>query len=953
MSDKRGKRGDHPKHLKGRDIGEYYKNKRRKDDGERPHRRSEDGHKKRPKDLKGKALGMYYRDKKHMSREERKEITRKNIMGTILLSERRKEEIQRILESNIFENKSKEKATDYSHVEDSVFKRDFLRIIRGNINDILDEASSELIPDHRLDEMLYSFNQNKADDFQYKLLLKKRKKLPSFEKRVELLELIEKNQVVVISGETGCGKTTQVAQFILDDYIDKRKGSTCKIICTQPRRISAISVAERVAEERSETLGGSVGYQIRLEKKLPRERGSICFCTTGVVLKQMESDPCLTGVSHLILDEIHERDVLSDFLMTIIKKVITKRKDLKLILMSATLNSEAFSKYYDNCPHINIPGFTYPVEEYYLEDVIEKTRFDFGNEYRRYSDRQNRDFSDFIEPHVRLLEKEKKYSRNTCIQLRKAESEKVNLDLIFELLLYICHKESRKGAILVFVTGFAEISNLNTLLEKSGKFPSYKYHIYPLHSQMPTAEQKQIFMPASDGTRKIIISTNIAETSITIDDVVFVIDCGKIKMTNYIPETNSQTLLPEWVSLANANQRRGRAGRVQAGVCYHLFSRARKMLLDQYQKPEILRKRLEDVILVAKMLQLGKIKDFFGKLMNPPTEECTYISLDLLHKLNALDKDENLTPLGFHLAKLPMAPQMGKMILFGAIFGCLNPVLSVAASLDFKDAFQLPLGKEKLAEQKKFELSNGWKSDHLVLFRALEMFQTTYNQRQFCRDYFLSSSTLKMLIDMKKQFMGYLHEMNFVTSLDPAAKEFNVNSDNFSLVKACICAGLYPNVCFYKRTKKRGLLRSLEYEKLEFHPKSVLSRERDFESPLFVYYLRMKSSSDFIHDGTMVYPLPLVFFGDQFDASKQVNNGKVITINNALSFRCGNSTAAIIGDLRDKLNWFLEHKICHPGFIDWRKNGEEIPMLRAIMELITSEDLGDFDSDCFDDCDSS
>lgn len=350
------------------------------------------------------------------------------------------------------------------------------------------------------------------------------------------------------------------------------------------------------------------------------------------------------------------------------------------------------------------------------------------------------------------------------------------------------------GAILVFLTGYMEISKLYTSMEESGKFPKRKYLILPLHSQMPTVDQKQIFERPPNGIRKIILSTNIAETSVTIDDVVFVIDCGKIKINNFNLETKTQTLLPEWVSLANADQRKGRAGR--AGICFHLFTKARRMILDKYLKPEILRTRLEDVLLMMKILQLGKAEPFFERLLDSPDPEALAVSLSLLKGLNALDDNENLTPLGYHLGKLPLGPQMGKMLLMGAIFSCLDPILSVATFLDFKDAFQMPLGKEKLANEKKLELSNGQQSDHLLFAEALKQFEQldNYERRHFCWEYFLSQNTLNLLSNMKKQFMEYLYELNFVPNTDPHCRECNKNSNNLSLIKAIICAGLYPNV---------------------------------------------------------------------------------------------------------------------------------------------------------------
>lgn len=341
-----------------------------------------------------------------------------------------------------------------------------------------------------------------------------------------------------------------------------------------------------------------------------------------------------------------------------------------------------------------------------------------------------------------------------------------------------------------------EISKLYSIMESSVKFPKSKYLILPLHSQMPTVDQKQIFERPPNGIRKIILSTNIAETSVTIDDVVFVIDCGKIKINNFNVEMKTQTLMPEWVSIANADQRKGRAGRVQPGVCYHLFTKARRMILEKYLKPEILRTRLEDVLLMIKILQLGKAEPFLERLLDAPNPAAVAVSLDLLKQLNALDDNENLTPLGYHLGKLPLGPQMGKMLLLGAIFSCLDPMLSVAAFLDFKDAFQMPLGKEKLVNERKLELSNGHNSDHLLYYEALKQFEQlgNYQRRHFCWEYFLSQNTLNLLSEMKKQFMGYLYELNFVPNTDPKCIECNKNSDNFSLIKAIICAGLYPNV---------------------------------------------------------------------------------------------------------------------------------------------------------------
>ena len=263
------------------------------------------------------------------------------------------------------------------------------------------------------------------------------------------------------------------------------------------------------------------------------------------------------------------------------------------------------------------------------------------------------------------------------------------------------------GAILVFVPGWEQISKLNRLLEPGGQYSLRgSCLLYPLHSLMPTASQRDIFARPPSGTRKVILATNIAETSITIEDVVFVVDCGKIKLKNFNVQLNLSTLQPEWISLANMKQRRGRAGRVQPGKSYHLFTRERESILDRYLLPEICRTSLEEVILQIKLLELGNCARFLRRVLDPPGEEALSLSLNKLRTLNAIEiteSGEELTPLGFHLAQLPLDPQTGRMILMGAIFSCLDPVLSVAASLSFKDAFLVPLGKEKIVDEVKMD----------------------------------------------------------------------------------------------------------------------------------------------------------------------------------------------------------------------------------------------------------
>jgi ATP-dependent RNA helicase DHX36 len=424
---------------------------------------------------------------------------------------------------------------DDSDDEPSKFRSDFLRIIASDLESNIKNAMQRTagIPidtDDDLNERLRDDLQQKQDLPAYCRMLEFRQKLPAFEKQDNILQMIAAHQIILIKGETGCGKTTQVAQFILDDAIRSGRGAGCKIICTQPRRIAAITIAERVASERNESLGESAGYQIRLDNVLPRSKASILYCTTGIVLKLMETDPILQDYSHIILDEIHERDLNSDTIISLLKLIVGWRKDLKIVLMSATLRAEYFSEYFFNCPMLEIDGFTYKVEEKYLEDVLETTQnFDFqaksggrrdeSHKYATFSrnfksqERAGAEYVEMMMPYRNSLKGQ--YSKAVLDAIMRPESEEVNVELIESLILHIS-RECPPGAILVFLPGYEKISKLYNNLTKSGQFPAQKFVVHPLHSMLPSAAQKSVFERPPEGVRKIIIATNIAETSITI-----------------------------------------------------------------------------------------------------------------------------------------------------------------------------------------------------------------------------------------------------------------------------------------------------------------------------------------------------------------------------------------------------------------------------------------------------
>lgn len=476
----------------------------------------------------------------------------------------------------------------------------------------------------------------------FQAMMKTRQSLPAWSKSGDILSAIERSQVVVISGETGCGKSTQVPQFILDDYLTKlieaqngngqlKEMRHVHIICTQPRRLSAIGVAERVASERVERIGSTVGYSIRLENKISAAT-RLTFCTTGILLRRLQSEPMLDSVSHIIVDEVHERSEESDFLLLILKELLAKRRDLRVILMSATLNATLFSNYFGSAPVLEIPGRTFPVEQLFVEDILERSGFvlEADSQYcRRLNKNEQQQLCDELEysdvkaanaappKSIRdenlsladLYGRYSNYSRPVCKSLFLMDPFKINPELIEAILRYIVDVDASgwpaEGSILIFLPGLAEIQMIHDTLSDSSVFSprAGKYLIVPLHSTLTNEEQAMVFKRAPAGKRKIVLSTNIAETSVTIDDCVFVIDCGQMKEKRFDANRNMESLDLVWESRANALQRKGRAGRVMPGICIHLFTshRYHHHFIGQ-PVPEIQRVPLEQLLLRIKTL---------------------------------------------------------------------------------------------------------------------------------------------------------------------------------------------------------------------------------------------------------------------------------------------------------------------------------------------------------------
>ncbi|XP_034283369.1 putative ATP-dependent RNA helicase DHX57 [Pantherophis guttatus] len=849
----------------------------------------------------------------------------------------------------------------------------------------------------------------------YQTMLQERQKLPAWEKKKDILSLLSKYQVLVVSGMTGCGKTTQVPQFILDSSLEGPSNKVANIICTQPRRIAAISVAERVAKERTERVGITVGYQIRLESVMSSST-RLLYCTTGVLLRRLEGDKNLQGITHIIIDEIHERTEESDFLLLIMKALLLQRPELRVILMSATLNTDIFSQYFNFCPIVNIPGSTFPVEQFFLEDAIAMTGYvlEHGSPYMRRvkptahkTGRHARTAAEEVEETLKhtdlvkiavqdsvpdqtltfqqLLIRYKGVSRSVLKTMANMDLDKVNFELIEALLEWIVSGKHLypPGAVLIFLPGLAEIQALYNRLQSNAMFNNRhnkRCVVYRLHSTLSSEDQQFVFFQPPLGTTKIIISTNIAETSITINDVVYVIDSGKMKEKRYDPSKGMESLEDSYVSKANALQRKGRAGRVASGVCFHLFSSHHyNHHLLKHHLPEIQRVPLEQLCLRIKILEMfsiHKLQLVFSQLIEPPTAESINASKNRLQDIGALTSEEKLTPLGHHLASLPVDVRIGKLMLLGTIFRCLDPALTIAASRAHKSPFISPWDKREEAFKKKLEFSIG-NSDYLALIQAYKRwresskvsFQASFT---FCRENFLSENVLQEMARLKRQFTELLSDIGFVKEglrakdieerfsqrgdgvLEATGEEANANAENVKLISAILCAAMYPNVVQVKVPEKKYQVikgaaknnpkpetlmfatKNLGY--VHIHPSSVNYQTKRFNSPYLVYHEMVKTSRVFIRECSMVSVYPLILFGGGRVNMQLQNGAYVVSLDDGwINFvATSRQVAELVKELRNELDQLLQEKIKNPSMdLCTCPRGSQI--ISLIVKLVTTQ----------------
>ncbi|KAK9733114.1 hypothetical protein RND81_04G044400 [Saponaria officinalis] len=776
-------------------------------------------------------------------------------------------------------------------------------------------------------------------------MLEFRKSLPAYTEKEKLLQAIAKNQVIVISGETGCGKTTQLPQYILESEVESGRGAFCNIICTQPRRISAMSIAERVSAERGEPLGESVGYKVRLEG-MKGKNTHLLFCTSGILLRRLLSDRNLNGVTHVFVDEIHERGMNEDFLLIVLKDLLPRRRDLRLILMSATLNAELFSSYYGGSPMIHIPGFTYPVRPHFLEDVLEITGYkltsfnqidDYGQEKVWKTQKQlvprkkKNQITTFVEDALKTSSFEN-YSPRARDSLSSWSPDSIGFNLIEAVLCHICRKE-RAGAVLVFMTGWEDISCLREQLKAHPLLGDpNRVLVLTCHGSMATSEQRLIFERPPPNVRKVVLATNMAEASITINDVVFVVDCGKAKETTYDALNNTPCLLPSWISKASARQRRGRAGRVQPGECYHLYPRCVYEAFADYQLPELLRTPLNSLCLQIKSLQISSIADFLSAALQPPEPLTVQNAIGFLKMIGALNEYEHLTNLGKYLAMLPVDPKLGKMLIMGAIFRCFDPVLTIVAGLSVKDPFLLPQDKKDLAGIAKARFSAKDYSDHMALVRAYEGWKDAEREGsayEYCWRNFLSSQTLQAIHSIRKQFSSILKDAGIV---DDDVSSNNTLSHNQSLVRAVICSGLFPGIASVVHRETSMSFKTKDDGQVLIYANSVNARYQTIPYPWLVFGEKVKVNTVFIRDSTSVSDSILILFGGALSCGAQPGHLKML--DGYVEFFMDPNMAECYCKLKEELDKLLQRKLEDPT-IDILKEGKYL--MFAVQELISGD----------------
>ncbi|KAL2127224.1 hypothetical protein VTI74DRAFT_11072 [Chaetomium olivicolor] len=613
-----------------------------------------------------------------------------------------------------------------------------------------------------------------------------RESLPVFAFREQLIQAVKDNQILIVVGETGSGKTTQLTQYLAEAGFTNNG----MIGCTQPRRVAAVSVAKRVAEEVGCQLGQEVGYTIRFED-VTSPATKIKYMTDGMLQREILMDPDLKRYSVIMLDEAHERTIATDVLFALLKKTVKKRDDLKIIVTSATLDADKFSEYFNSCPIFTIPGRTFPVE---------------------------------------IL-----YSR---------EPESDYLDAALTTVMQI-HLSEPMGDILVFLTGQEEIDTACEILYERMKAlgPGVpELIILPVYSALPSEMQSRIFEPAPPGSRKVVVATNIAETSITIDFIYYVVDPGFVKQNAYDPKLGMDSLVVTPISQAQANQRAGRAGRTGPGKCFRLYTEA------AYQSemlpttiPEIQRQNLSNTILMLKAMGINDLLRF--DFMDPPPVNTMLTALEELYALGALDDEGLLTRLGRKMADFPMEPSLSKVLIASVDKGCSDEMVTIVAMLNLLQIFYRPKEKQNQADQKKAKFHDP-SGDHLTLLNVYTSWKNNGYANAWCFENFIQARSMRRAKDVRDQIVKIMerHRHPIVSC-----------GRDTDRIRQALCAGFFRNTA--RKDPQEGYKTLTEGTPVYLHPSSALFGK---QAEWVIYHTLVMTTREYMHFTTSIEPKWLV-----------------------------------------------------------------------------------------------
>ncbi|XP_028081046.1 probable pre-mRNA-splicing factor ATP-dependent RNA helicase DEAH9 isoform X1 [Camellia sinensis] len=635
-----------------------------------------------------------------------------------------------------------------------------------------------LLDDEEGGILLYSASRSSSSGYNHVSIEKQRQRLPVFRYRTSILYLVETHATTIIVGETGSGKTTQIPQYLKEaGWADGGR----VIACTQPRRLAVQAVASRVAEEMGVKLGEEVGYTIRFEDLTNRDLTRIKFLTDGVLLREMMEDPLLTKYSVIMVDEAHERSISTDILLGLLKKIQRRRPELRLIISSATIEAKSIAAFFHNS----------------------KKRRGLEGEERGPK----------TEPAILSVE-----GRGFNVQVFYAEEPVPDYIQAIVSTVMSIHDQEPMGDILVFLTGQDDIDTAVQLLteeaQNNGK-PSSGLVVLPLYSGLSRADQDLVFSPTPRGKRKVVISTNIAETSLTLEGVVYVVDSGFSKQRFYNPISDIENLVVAPISKASARQRAGRAGRVRPGKCYRLYTEehfVKEMSAEGI--PEMQRSNLVSCVIQLKALGIDNILGFDWPAS--PSPEAMIRALEVLYSLGVLDDDAKLTsPTGFQIAEIPLDPMISKMILASNQLGCSEEIITIAAVLSIQSIWISARGQQKQLDEAKLRFAAA-EGDHVTFLNVYKGFLQSGKSSKWCNKNFVNYHAMRKVIEIREQLRRIALRIGMVLK--------SCESD-MQAVRKAVTAGFFANACRLEAFSHSGMYKTLRSsQEVYIHPSSVLFR---------------------------------------------------------------------------------------------------------------------------------